>query len=448
MIIPIIIAGGKGERLWPVSREGTPKPFARLGNFRHTLFQKALIRAANLDPAQPPIIVCNVAHEAKVRQQAGALGITRFSMLLEEEGRNTAPAICLAALHAKRLGFTDVPLLILAADHEIADADAFAEAVASAATWAKAGKLVTFAIKPVNPATGYGYLNLGHALKGANSSFEVAAFVEKPDLKTAQQFLADGNYAWNSGMFCFTADAILRSFLANAPDILEACELAIGKSTDLGRTLLAAGDLRAVPSISIDYAIMEKMEGIVAVKADIGWNDLGDWKAVYDIQPKDDLYTVSNGHSISVESEGTLLSSDGPLLVGFGLHGMMAIATEEAVLVAPLDKAQELRKVVDRLRSEKQSSSIAPWGVRRTLSRSDRAEIHMATVRTGAEMGFKNQHTVHVVCIAGHGQLIRSNDTSAMSPGHGLRVERSGDCKIINSGSGELVLCVVELLPD
>ncbi|MGH6907215.1 MAG: mannose-1-phosphate guanylyltransferase, partial [Aestuariivirga sp.] len=295
------------------------------------------------------IVACNVAHEMLVRQQAADAFPGKLSLLLEPESRGTAPALCAAALLAERLTGPDTALLALPADHIISGDPAFSEAIDSAAELANAEYLVTFAIKPNQAVTGFGYLKLGETLDPAKRQFKVEAFIEKPDAERAKQFLAGGGYAWNSGIFMFKAGILIEAFERFQPEILAACREALPKSALKPSVRLDRQAFAAAPSTSIDYAIMEKADNIAAVIGDFAWSDVGDWNSVWLEAKKDDKGAAPRGNVLAIDCTGSLIRSDGPMLVGVGLEDMIVVATKHAILVAPRSRAQDVSQAVDQL---------------------------------------------------------------------------------------------------
>ena len=409
MITPVIIAGGQGSRLWPVSRQSAPKPFVPLTGGAETLLQSTLRRLAALTNASPPLIVCNAAHETLARQQARQICDDDPVFLLEPEGRNTAPAICAAALLLQQRG-GDEPMLVLPADHRIGDEPAFADAVTRAAALARDGHLVTFATTPDHAATGYGYLKLGKEIDAAQRQFCVASFIEKPDAVRAAQFIRDGGYAWNSGMFMFRPSAILEAFAKHQPQILAVCRAALTTGTArLGEVFAQA------PSISIDNAIMEQAENVATVSADLDWNDLGDWQAMWQTLPHDRQGNALNGPVLPLDSHDSLLLSDGPQLVAIGLTGMIAIAANGAVLVAPLSRAQEVKDIASLLGKDQASGN----------------QVEQIRIAPQASAMLISQSNGHLICITGRGIVtsrggsitIKTNQSLATFAGDSLRIE-------------------------
>ncbi|HUR43157.1 MAG TPA: sugar phosphate nucleotidyltransferase [Aestuariivirga sp.] len=346
MIVPVIMAGGRGARLWPLSRGETPKPFLAMGK-GETLLQITLRRIAKLCGLASPVIVCDSEHEDMARQQAAAVFPEKFSLLLEPGGRGTAPALCAAALLVERWRGPDAVLLALPTDHAVANDATFAETVASAAELADAGYLVTFAIKPREPATGYGYLKIGEAIDAGKQQFRVEAFIEKPHRQRAGQFLLSGQFAWNSGIFMFQAAVLIEAFQQFQPEILAACRNALQGDGD--RAVLEPKAFAAALSLSIDYAVMEKASNIGTVVSDFNWSDMGDWNAVWLQDTKDKNGVAARGNVLAIDCTGSLVQSDGPVVLGLGLEDMIVIATKDAILVAPRSRAQDVKRAVEEL---------------------------------------------------------------------------------------------------
>ena len=350
-LVPVILSGGSGTRLWPLSRDARPKQFLPLVGDR-SLFQQAVLRTRGVTIAVlEPLVVCNEAHRFIVAEQLRELGSHPSAVVLEPAGRNTAPAVAVAALIAQRTaaaGGTDPLLLVLPADHLVRDVAAFAAAVDAAAAAATAGHLVTFGIVPDRPETGYGYLKRG-ADRGRWSLLE--RFVEKPDLATAERYVASGQYLWNSGMFVLGAGAYLRELERHAPAMLAACREAVKTaSVDADFTRLGAA-FAAGPADSIDYAVMEKTDHAAVVPLDAGWNDVGSWSALYDVLDKDSAGNVAVGDAIVEQCRDTYVLSSSRTVAAVGLTNVVVVETPDAVLVIARDAAQSVKKVVDRLKS-------------------------------------------------------------------------------------------------
>ena len=416
MISPVILAGGKGVRLWPVSRETLPKPYVRATGSDATLLQATLRRLAAIPGTDLPLVVCNAGHDFLVRAQAAATG--GASLMLEPVGRNTAPAICAAALHLQAKGAGQVPMLVLPADHAIRDEAGFAAAVAAGAELAAQGHLVTFAIAPTFPATGYGYLKMGAAIDAGRGQYRLDRFVEKPDLATAQGFLDQGGYAWNSGMFVFTPDTLLAAFAALQPEMLAAVKAALAPAAAGDAVRLDPEAFARAPSISIDYAIMEKAPNVASVVAGFDWNDVGDWQAVWSIAAQDGSGNAISGNAEAIDSSGSLIHSDGPLVVGVGLTDMIAVASKDAVVVAPKHRAQDVKLAVELLARQNREEAtsgkkvLRPWGSYEQLHIGPGFQVKELTVHPGAKLSLQRHkfRAEHWVCIAGTGVATRNDE--------------------------------------
>lgn len=451
MIHPVIVAGGKGTRLWPASRESLPKPFVRLGTGEDTLLQATLRRLKAVKECGTPLVVCAAAHDFLVLDQARGIEPDGIDLLLEPEGRNTAPAICAAALLLSARGLGQEPMLVLPADHIIQDEAAFAAAAAAGAALAASGYLVTFAITPTFAATGYGYLKLGSAI--GNGQYALEAFVEKPQIGTAKKFLEDGGYAWNSGMFLFTPDALLAAFGDLQPDILAACREALQGEGLQAVTKLQAEAFARAPSISIDYAIMEKAPRVAAVAADLGWSDVGDWQAIWDIADKDPAGNVCHGNVEMVGSKDSLAQSDGPLLVGIGLDSMIAVATKDAIVVAPKSRAQDVKLAVDRLtglgRDEAGGGKkvFRPWGSFEQLHIGGGFQVKELTVVPGAKLSLQRHkfRGEHWVCIAGEGIAVVDDRRIPLRVDTAVKIPLGAIHRLENPGAETLRIIEVQI---
>ena len=352
MIVPVILSGGSGSRLWPLSRETHPKQFLPLAD-QDTLLQNTALRVAGLIDVAPLLVVCNQEHRFMVAEQLRAVGIQPAAVMLEPVGRNTGPAVAVAALYAQRDG-ADPVLLILPADHVIADAAGFCAAVAQAAPSAEQGRLVTFGIVPTAPETGYGYIKAGAPLDDSGSGVSVVErFVEKPDLATAQRYLDTGHYYWNSGIFLFRASAFLAELERLAPAMLAACQQALAAAgpTERGFLWLNHEAFAAGPGDSIDYAVMEKTAQAVVMPLAVGWNDVGSWAALWEIGAHDRDGNISRGDVIAVDTHDTYVDATSRLVATVGVENLVVVETADAVLVASKERVQDVKAVVDRLKA-------------------------------------------------------------------------------------------------
>lgn len=344
MITPVIMAGGSGTRLWPLSRAGHPKQFLAL-NGDKTMLQQTVERLKDL-PISESITICNEEHRFFVAEQLRAIDALG-KIILEPVGRNTAPAIALAALAEKE---NDPLLLILAADHVIADQAAFTEAVTKAVPLAESGKLVTFGILPTEPHTGYGYIETSVSVADA---YEVSSFKEKPDADTAAQYVADGGYYWNSGMFLFKASTVLAELKAHRPDIYDACERAVSiVSSDLDFIRIDGEAFEACPDDSIDYAVMERTKDAVVVPLDAGWNDIGSWSSLWEIGYKDDAGNLISGDVFLHDATNSYIRAEDKLVAAVGIDDLVVVSTKDALLVAHKDRTQDAKRIANKLRED------------------------------------------------------------------------------------------------
>jgi mannose-1-phosphate guanylyltransferase/mannose-6-phosphate isomerase len=349
-LVPVILSGGAGTRLWPLSRELLPKQLLALTGER-TMIQETAARLAGFPDATAPIVVCNEAHRFLVAEQLREMGLPAAGILLEPVGRNTAPAIALAADAARQLAGDDALILVLPADHVLKDLSAFQSAIRRAIPAAARGKLVAFGIVARAPETGYGYLR-AEGSAAAAATVPIAQFVEKPDLARAREFIASGDYFWNSGMFLFGAGRYLDELAVHAPDISEVCVRASASAVrDKDFTRIDEKTFASCRSDSVDYAVMEKTRDAVMVPLDAGWNDVGSWAALHDVLPADEHGNVIRGDVLMEDSEGCYVHSDSRLIAALGLKDIVIVETADAVLVAPRGKVQDVKKLVARIKA-------------------------------------------------------------------------------------------------
>lgn len=414
MLLPIVMAGGSGTRLWPLSRTLYPKQFHALVGDR-TLLQETVARLDGLG-AQPPLLVCHEDQRFLAAEQMRMLGLDDVTILLEPEARNTAPAIALAALHASRNG-ADPILLVLAADHHIQNVDGFQAAVRTAIPLAEQGKLVTFGIVPNRPETGYGYIRRGEPMDGG---FRVSRFEEKPDRDTARAFVESGDYYWNSGMFMFQAGAYLAELERHAPAILQSCRRAMsGPRSDMQFVRVEAAALKTCPALSIDYAVMEKTDQAAMVPLDANWSDIGSWSAFMSVQQQDAKGNAFRGDVLSVDTRGTLARADSRLVALVGVEDLIVVETKDAVLVAHKDKVQQVREIVDQIKASGRSEHVThrevyrPWGHYDQVDVGDRYQVKRITVKPGAKLSLQVHHhrAEHWVVVRGTAKVRRGEET-------------------------------------
>lgn len=461
MLIPVILSGGAGTRLWPVSREAHPKPFMKLADGQ-SLLQKTFLRAARLDGIGSLLTITNREHYFKTRDEyemAGAGSIPDLAFLLEPAGRNTAPAIALGALKIVAEYGPGAIMLVLPADHLIGDMDAFSHAVKQALRCAEDGALVTFGIVPTAPETGYGYIECGKesAVTGAR---HVRRFVEKPTRALASEYLASGNFLWNAGIFCFRVETILRELETHAPQLYESVlncwEATRAKAGNYPSMMqIDPPSFTHVPDISIDYAVMERSENVIVVPGDFGWSDIGSWSAVSALMRPDESGNRVVGEAVLVDTENTYIQSESRLVAAIGLEHLIIIDTPDALLVADRDQAQAVKKVVEKLKLQAHESYrlhrtvSRPWGTYTVLEEGSRFKIKRIEVRPGASLSLQMHHhrSEHWVVVSGMAKVINGereifvnvNESTFISAGHKHRLENPGviDLVMIEVQSGD-----------
>ncbi|NQV54993.1 MAG: mannose-1-phosphate guanylyltransferase/mannose-6-phosphate isomerase [Rhodospirillales bacterium] len=415
-IVPVIISGGSGTRLWPVSRPLYPKQLQPLVTER-TLLQDTVSRLTG-EQFSSPIVVCNEAHRFIITEQLREIGVAAPAIVLEPVGRNTAPAAAVAALLAQGSD-EDAVLLIAPSDHAISNRSAFLKAVELALPAALAGRLVTFGIKPSTPETGYGYIRRGAPIENAAGCFIVDAFVEKPDLETAEGYLADGTYDWNSGMFLFRAAAFLEELGRLQPEILAACRRAIERQeSDLDFIRLDAEAFDASPAESIDYAVMELTNLAALVPADVGWSDVGSWGQLWAISEKDAHGNSIVGDVILKDVKNSYIRGDGKLVAAIGISDMVVIATDDAVLVAGREHAQMVKEITQTLKDEGRveftthTKVYRPWGWYQSLETGERFQVKLIGVNPGARISLQkhSKRAEHWVVVSGEATVTRGDE--------------------------------------
>ncbi|MBO9739091.1 mannose-1-phosphate guanylyltransferase/mannose-6-phosphate isomerase [Xanthomonas axonopodis pv. begoniae] len=444
-VLPIILSGGSGTRLWPLSRESYPKQFLPLVGDK-SMLQSTWLRAAPV-AGHAPIVVANEEHRFMAAEQLQQLGVKPSAILLEPKGRNTAPAIAVAALEATRDG-ADPLLLVLPSDHVIQNEAAFQAAVTLAAAAAEQGKLVTFGIKPTAPETGYGYIKAG-AGTGASA---VERFVEKPDLATAQSYLASGEYYWNSGMFLFRASRYLEELRKFHPAIADACQKAWenGKR-DADFTRLDKDAFAASPSDSIDYAVMEKTADAVVVPLDAGWNDVGSWSSLLDVSNQDAQGNAHHGDVIQLDCQNTYAYGS-RLIAMVGLEDVVVVETPDAVLVGHRDRIQEVKDVVSQIKTAGRSEATwhrkvyRPWGAYDSIDMGQRHQVKRITVKPGAVLSLQMHHhrAEHWIVVSGTAEVTRGEEVLLLTENQSTYIPLGVTHRLRNPGKLPLELIEVQ----
>ncbi|MGK0270528.1 MAG: mannose-1-phosphate guanylyltransferase/mannose-6-phosphate isomerase [Cocleimonas sp.] len=417
MILPVIMAGGNGSRLWPLSRELYPKQFLTVAG-ELSMLQQTAARLTGMEH-YAPLLICNEEHRFIAAEQIRLGGFAHSGIILEPIGRNTAPAIALAALQALKNAEQDEDpiLLVLAADHLIEDPSAFQTSVSKALPFAKDGKLVTFGIVPTAPETGYGYIKAGQS---QGDAFTVAQFVEKPDLSTAQGYLASGDYYWNSGMFLFKASRYLEELKKYSPQILLACEESMQESTaDMDFVRVNIEAFQRCPDDSIDYAVMEKTDSSMVIPMDAGWSDVGSWSALWEVSEKDENNNVIKGDVISVNSANNYLHSNNKLIAVVGIDNLVVVETKDAILVAHKEQVQDVKTIVNHLKAVGRTEHkihrevYRPWGKYDSLDIGNRDQVKRITVKPGAKLSIQMHHhrAEHWIVVSGTAKVTNGDKT-------------------------------------
>lgn len=459
MLIPVILSGGAGTRLWPLSRELYPKQLLPLVN-EATLLQETVLRLAGLTEMGKPLVVCNEHHRFMVAEQLRGIDCPADSIILEPVGRNTAPAVAVAALQAMA-GGDDPLLLVLPADHVILDGGALHEAIACAIPLAETGRLITFGIVPDKPETGYGYIKGGASLGSGGCqeghtpgpAFEVAAFVEKPDMVTAEQYLSEGGYYWNSGMFLFRASRYLQELEQFVPEMLICCRQALsGGQQDLDFIRLDADGFAACPKDSIDYAVMEKTSAAAVIPLDAGWNDVGSWSALWEVGTPDAAGNVMRGDVLVEDAHNCYLHSSGRMVAAVGLEDHVVVETADAVLVAARDRVQDVKGIVAQLKQQDRGEALLhrrvnrPWGSYECIDQSERYQVKRITVHPGASLSLQMHHhrAEHWVVVKGTARITQDGENFTLSENQSTYIPLGVTHRLENPGIIPLELIEVQ----
>jgi mannose-1-phosphate guanylyltransferase/mannose-6-phosphate isomerase len=447
-IFPVILSGGAGTRLWPLSREMYPKQLLSLTS-QLSMLQDTAKRLAGIAGARAPIVVCNEAHRFTVAEQLRALGLESAGILLEPIGRNTAPAVALAALKAQELD-PEAIIVVAPADHVIRDARGFQQAAQIAASLAQDGKLVTFGIVAHAPETGYGYIRRGD---GQGPAYPVAQFIEKPPLDVALQFVASGDYYWNSGMFVFKAARYLAELAAFAPDILEASTAAYrAAKTDLDFVRIDRPAFEACRSDSIDYAVMEKTHDAVVLPLDAGWSDVGSWSSLFDALPSDEEGNVLQGDVLVHDTHDCYVHSTSRLVTAVGMDDHIIVETKDAVLVAPKERVQDVKELVNKLKKAGRSESawhrevFRPWGSYDNIDAGERFQVKRLSLKPGGILSLQMHHhrAEHWIVVQGTARVTCGEKTFLLSENESTYVPIGATHRIENPGKVPLHIVEVQ----
>ncbi|QNJ27920.1 mannose-1-phosphate guanylyltransferase/mannose-6-phosphate isomerase [Synechococcus sp. A15-24] len=452
-LIPVILCGGTGTRLWPLSRASYPKQYWPLsGHGDTTLMQQTQQRLEGLDGLEAPLLICNEDHRFIVAEQMRQIGVEPNAILLEPMGRNTAPAVTVAALQATAEG-KDPLLLVLAADHLIRDAKQFRQAVDAGRSAAEAGRLVTFGIVPTAPETGYGYIEAAEPFSGESmGEVPIARFVEKPDRATAEQFLATGRFTWNSGMFLFRASAMLGELERLAPEVVSCCRAALEQDVaDLDFLRLEREAFAKCPNVAIDVAVMEKTELGSVLPLDAGWSDVGSWSALWETADRDGDGNVLQGRVINKGSRNCYLRSEHRLVVGLGVENLVVVETDDAVLIADRSKAQEIKSVVKQLEADGSPEGKAhrkiyrPWGAYTGVTEGNRWQVKRISVNPGASLSLQMHHhrAEHWVVVKGTALVERDGEQQLVGENQSTYIPLG--CKHRLSNPGRIPVELIEV---
>jgi mannose-1-phosphate guanylyltransferase/mannose-6-phosphate isomerase len=452
LIHPVIMSGGAGTRLWPLSRVLVPKQLLSLDAHR-TMIQETAARVTGVGFA-PPTIICNRAHRFAIASQLREIGVQPREIVLETEGRNTAAAAAIAALVIAERNPADL-VLLLPSDHVVRNVTAFHDAILRAAIAAEQGMLVTFGAEPTAAATGYGYIQGGEALPDAPGCFAVAGFKEKPDSATAQLYLAAGNHLWNIGIFLFRADSFLAELEWFEPGIVAACRQSLARSRfELGFRLLDANALRSCKSISLDYAVMERTTKAAVVPTEIGWSDVGSWDALWELGAKDGDGNVTAGDVMLEDVRNSYVRSDSHLVTVLGVDDLVVVTTADATLIAHRNRAQGVKQVVERLQRQGRRERLEhnrldqPWGTQEIVDAGDRFQVMRLVVVPGAELSLQHHRAQHWVVVQGAARLTTGDDTMLVGENESIFVRPGSIHRLENPGAIPLIVIEVHSGPQ
>ena len=448
---PVILCGGSGTRLWPLSRALLPKQFLPLASKR-TLLQETVLRLAGLENGSSPVLVSHVEHRFLAGEQVRELGLSPAAHLLEPEARNTAPAVAAAALWLSGQD-SDATLLVLPSDHVIQKKDRFHDAVHRAVQLAARGRLVTFGIVPTQPSTGYGYIRRGEPAKDVAEAFAVDEFVEKPDRARASAFVADGRYYWNSGMFVFTAKRYLEELKRLRPDIMASVEAAMRQALrDLDFLRLDADAFARCPAESIDYAVMERTREASVVRGDFGWSDIGSWRALWELDPKDGQGNSVRGDVYLDGAADCYVRAEDRLVAALGVRDLVIVETDDAILVAHKDRAQDVKQAVEHLKRSHREEHIShrrvyrPWGYFESIGEGGAYQVKRLMLKPGARISLQRhrRRAEHWVVVAGRAKVTRGAQETVLGPNESTYIPVGEKHRLENVGAEPLFVIEVQ----
>jgi mannose-1-phosphate guanylyltransferase/mannose-6-phosphate isomerase len=454
MIRPVILAGGSGTRLWPLSRALYPKQLIRLVD-RYTMLQNTVLRLNGLEGALDPIVICNDEYRFMVAEQLRQINTKPASIILEPVGRNTAPALAVAAIRAIENG-DDPVLLILPADHHIQQISAFQRALGEGAKQALSGRLITFGIVPDKPETGYGYIRKGKFLPSSNngsSAVTIEAFVEKPDRETAIEYVSSKSYCWNSGMFMFKASQALNELERHVPEIVSACREAVSKGIcDLDFFRLDEKAFSLCPGDSIDYAVMEKTDNGAMVPMEAGWNDLGSWEALWQVGKKDEAHNVIKGDVVLSDVKNSYLHAENRMIAAVGLQDHIVVETSDAVMISPRDRVQDVKALVDKLKEKNREEtrshkrSYRPWGTVDQLVKGDQSQVNRMTVMPGEMLSLQKHYnrSEHWIVVRGTALVTKGDERFVLKEDYSTYIPAGVAHQLENPGKIPLELIEVQ----
>ncbi|MFZ2448217.1 MAG: mannose-1-phosphate guanylyltransferase/mannose-6-phosphate isomerase [Syntrophobacteraceae bacterium] len=456
MIIPVVLSGGVGSRLWPLSREHFPKQLMPLTGGTCSLFQETLKRFERIPETAPAIVVCNDSHRFLIAAQMQEINKDHTAIILEPAGRNTCPAITVAALEAVKEG-ADPILLVVPADHLIKDPELFASAVQVGKDFALSGKIITFGIVPDRPETGYGYIRKGECARGGeesdNSVFVVREFTEKPELEKARAYVDSKEFFWNSGMFMFKPSVFLRELEQYAPQILDACREAYEQARrDLDFIRLDEKSFTSCPSNSIDYAVLEKTSHAVVIPLDIGWSDVGSWLSLHDVCEKDGCRNVITGDVLIEDAHNCYIHSENRLVAALGIENLIIVETKDAVLVSSIDRSQDVKLIVNKLKGQLRDEALThlrafrPWGSFENIDTGNRFKVKRITVNPGAALSLQMHYhrAEHWIVVKGTARIVKGNEAFLLNEDQSTYIPWGTNHRLENPGKIPLELIEVQ----